>query len=249
MLKYLIAAAAGLMLTAPSFAQSTPAPQADGRVYELRTYTAGTGCLNELHTRFREHTVRLLERHGATSLGYWVPEDNGGNKLLFLLSYPSQAARNATWSALAADPEWLRIKRQSELKEGKLVERIESTFLTATAYSPAIQAHRDPDGRLFELRTATAASGQTDALHEKLRTETLPELEKNGTMVVGVWTVQNRSNDGNTVMYLVARKPAVGESEADSVLVSLSGFGMRRPSPRPDPATLRLLPTDYSPLK
>jgi len=247
--KYLLATGVGLLLTGPSSAQPTPAAPADSRVFELRTYTAGTGRLDELHARFRDHTVRLLERHGATSLGYWVPADNSDNKLVFLLSYPNQSARDRTWSTLAADPEWLRVKQSSELREGKLVERIESTFLTATEYSPTIGAAREPDSRQFELRTASATAGQADALHAKLRTETLPELERNGTAVLGVWTVRRPTGSDTTVMYLVARKPSVGETEADSVIVSLGGLGMRRPAPRPDPSTLLLRPTDYSPMK
>jgi hypothetical protein len=249
MFKYLVATLTGLLVVSPSSAQPDPSAQSDSRVFELRTYTAGADRLNELHARFRDHTVRLLERHGATNLGYWVPADNSDNKLMFLLSYPSQTARDRTWSALAADPEWLRAKRTSQLREGKLVDRIESTFLTATAYSPTIRAARDPDDREFELRTATAAAGQAEALHAKLRTDTIPELERNGTAVVGVWTVRKSSGNDTTVMYLVARKPGVGESEADSVLVSLSGVGLRRPSPRPDPSILLLRPTDYSPMK
>ncbi len=240
MLKYLLTVAVGFAV------MGTSAAQPNGTVYELRTYTAGAGRLDELHDRFRDHTSRLLEKHGATSLGYWVPADNADNKLVFLLSYPSQAARDRTWSTLAADPEWLRVKRSSEHRQGKLVERIESSFLTATDYSPAIRTTRERDTREFELRTATAPAGQAETLHAKLRTETLPNLERNGTSVLGVWTVRNQPGTNTTVVYLVARKP---ESEAESTIVSLSGFGMRRPGARPDPATLLLRPTDYSPMK
>jgi len=249
MLKYLLATVIGFLLVGPGAAQPSPTSQADNRVYELRTYTAGTGRLDDLHARFRDHTIRLLEKYGATTVGFWVPSDNADNKLVYLLSYPNQAARDRTWAGLAADPEWLRAKRSSELRDGKLVERIDSTFLTATAYSPTIRAARDPENRRFELRTATASEGQADALHARLRAETLPELERNGAAVLGVWTVNKASGNGTSVMYLVARKPELGESEKDSVVVSLNGVGMRRPAPRPDPSVLQLQPTDYSPMK
>jgi len=249
MFKYLLATVLGLIGVGVSSAQQAPAPQAESRVFELRTYTAGTGRLDELHARFRDHTIRLLEKHGATNLGYWVPADNADNKLLFLLSYPSQTARDHTWSALAADPEWLRIKRSTEMHDGKLVERIDSTFLMPTPYSPATRAVREHDTRRFELRSASASKEQAEALHTKLRTETLPALERIGTVVLGVWTVRKATDGDTTVMYLVARKPALGESDEDNVVVSLGGVGMRRPAPRPDPSTLLLLPTDYSPMK
>jgi hypothetical protein len=248
MLKYVLTTLVGLFLVSPSFAQPAPQSHVNARVFELRTYTANPGRLDDLHARFRDHTIRLLEKHGATSLGYWVPADNTENKLVFLLSYPSHSARQQTWSTLAADPEWLRVKRSSEIREGKLVDRIESTFLTATDYSPPIRATRDQDPRTFELRTATSPAGQFEALHVKLRTETLPELERNGMTILGVWTVRKSTGDPK-VMYLLARKLAIGETEADSTIVSLSGVGMRRPTPRPVGDTLRLKPTEYSPMK
>jgi hypothetical protein len=238
MLKFLLAMTLGVLVAATSSAQT------DARVFELRTYTASPEKLDELHTRFRDHTIRLLEKHGATNVGYWVPADNADGKIVFLLSYPSQAARDRTWSNLVADPEWLRAKRTSERQEGKLVERIESTFLTPTEYSPAIRAARDANAREFELRTAT---GKAQELHAKMRSETLPELERSSTAVLGVWTVRSASGADTTVMYLVARKPTVGE--ADSTIVSLRGVGMRRPAPRPDPSVLSLRATDYSPMK
>src|SRR5687768_15053191 len=34
------------------------------RVFELRTYTAPEGKFDALKTRFRDHTVRLFEKHG-----------------------------------------------------------------------------------------------------------------------------------------------------------------------------------------
>ena len=49
--------------------------QAGARVFELRTYTAPEGKLNELQARFRNHTTRLCQKHGITNVGYWVPQD------------------------------------------------------------------------------------------------------------------------------------------------------------------------------
>ncbi len=43
------------------------------RVFELRTYTASEGNLDHLHARFRDHTCKLFEKHGATNIAYWSP--------------------------------------------------------------------------------------------------------------------------------------------------------------------------------
>ena len=126
---------------------SDPAPAADGRllegralegrVFELRTYTAPPGRLPALHRRFREHTLRLFERHGMTNVGYWTPRDSARaqNTIVYLLAYPSQEAARASWRAFGRDPEWRRVASESEAN-GRIVEKVESVFLDPTDYSP-----------------------------------------------------------------------------------------------------------------
>jgi len=42
----------------------------EGRVFEIRTYTANEGKLDVLHARFRKHTLRLFEKHGMQNICY-----------------------------------------------------------------------------------------------------------------------------------------------------------------------------------
>ena len=37
--------------------------QEEGKVFELRTYTATPGNLDNLHARFRDHTTRIFRKH------------------------------------------------------------------------------------------------------------------------------------------------------------------------------------------
>lgn len=122
--------AAGILMTA------SPA-RAEGRVYEMRTYTTEPGRLDALHKRFREHTNQLFVKHGMTLVGYWTPADGptAGNTLVYILAYPSKAAREASWKAFAEDPEWQKAKAESE-KDGKIVSKVDSQFLNPTDYSP-----------------------------------------------------------------------------------------------------------------
>jgi hypothetical protein len=108
-------------------------------VYELRVYHAFEGKLDDLLTRFREHTIQLFEKHGIKSVAYWTPTDDPlkGKTLIYVLAHPSREAATANWQAFRDDPEWQRARDQSEAK-GKLVEKVESTFLTLTSFSPAI---------------------------------------------------------------------------------------------------------------
>lgn len=108
----------------------------DSRVFELRTYTAHPGKLADLERRFRDHTMRLFERHGMTNVGYWIPQDSTGeNTLVYLMAYPSREAATRSWEAFRADPDWIAARTLSEAN-GPIVERVESLFLSPTDYSP-----------------------------------------------------------------------------------------------------------------
>lgn len=111
----------------------------DSRVFEMRTYYAAPGKLEDLQARFRDHTVKLFEKHGMTNIGYWVPVDEKtgqptGNTLVYILAYPSLEARTKSWDGFRNDPAWTAARNESE-KNGKLVEKIDSVFLKATDYS------------------------------------------------------------------------------------------------------------------
>ena len=115
------------------------APAGSGRVFELRTYTASPGKLDALNARFRDHTIALFKKHGMEVVGFWEPleKDSGaGEKLVYILAHQSRAAADASWKAFREDPEWVKVKADSE-KGGVLTSRIESVFLAATDYSPS----------------------------------------------------------------------------------------------------------------
>lgn len=116
----------------------TPEAQAQTmRVFEMRTYTTHPGRLDALHKRFREHTNYIFVKHGMSLIGYWTPAEGpeSANTLVYILAYPSMAAREASWKAFREDPDWAEARAASEA-DGKIVEKVESQFLNPTDYSP-----------------------------------------------------------------------------------------------------------------
>lgn len=103
-------------------------------LYELRTYTTVDGRMPALQDRFRNHTVKLFEKHGMKNVVYLTPADEP-NKLVYLLAHKDKAARDASFDAFRKDPDWIAARDASE-KDGKIVEKVESVFLTPTDYSP-----------------------------------------------------------------------------------------------------------------
>ena len=106
---------------------------AENRVFEMRTYYTAEGKLENLLTRFRDHTTRLFEKHGMQNIGYWVPKDKP-NTLVYILAYKDEAAAKAAWDAFRQDPEWVKARTASEVN-GKLVDKVESVFMRPADFS------------------------------------------------------------------------------------------------------------------
>ena len=125
-------------LSAGSLLQSGIAhAQAAKHVYELRTYTAPEGKLADLHTRFRDHTVRIFNKHGMKSVIYLAPQDapDSQNTLIYVLEHPSREAAKKAWADFQADPEWVKVAADSQVN-GRIVSKVVSVFADPTDYSP-----------------------------------------------------------------------------------------------------------------
>ncbi|HVN22202.1 MAG TPA: NIPSNAP family protein [Dongiaceae bacterium] len=114
-----------------------------GGVYELRVYHAAQGKLQELLARFRDHTVQIFARHGMESVAYWTPMDDPekDKTLIYILRHPSREAAEANWKSFRDDPEWKSVKEKSEAN-GTLVDKVDSTYMVLTDFSPQITSKR-----------------------------------------------------------------------------------------------------------
>jgi hypothetical protein len=103
-------------------------------VYELRTYTTEPGRLPALHKRFKEHTIKLFEKHGMKNGMYWVPMEED-NKLIYVVQHESREAAEKSWIAFRNDPEWKKVAAESEA-DGKIVAKVDRVFMRLVDYSP-----------------------------------------------------------------------------------------------------------------
>jgi NIPSNAP len=105
-------------------------------VYELRMYHANPGKMGELRDRFGNHTDAIFKQHNLKSVGYWIPEDlpSSQNLFVYILEHPSRAEAEKNWAAFQADPEWQKVKAESEAN-GKLVDHIDRYFMDPTSFS------------------------------------------------------------------------------------------------------------------
>ena|SRR5688572_23326394 len=129
-----------IVLLAVSFAPIGPAQEKsvakDSRCFEMRTYYPAAGKFEALHARFRDHTNKLFVKHGMELVGYWVPTDKEQEqRLIYILAHKSRDAAKKSWQEFVNDPDWKKAHRESEAN-GKLVEKMDVVFMSATDYSP-----------------------------------------------------------------------------------------------------------------
>lgn len=251
-----------LMLFAALLASCATLMAADATsspVYEMRVYYAPEGKLNDLHARFRNHTLKLFEKHGMKNIGYFVPEgENKENKLVYWLEYPSREAREKSWKEFFADPDWQKAWKDSE-KNGSLVigNRIESVFMTRTDYSPVPKIEKK-GGRVFEMRTYTTPEGKLPNLNARFRNHTLKLFEKHGMENVIYWNKTADQKDASTTLiYLLGHKDREAARKSfDAFRQDAAWVAAKSESEKNGSLTVPngvksefLVPTDYSPLK
>ncbi len=127
-------------LWAASRQANATSSQGAAGVFELRIYHAAPGKLPELEARFRDHTIKIFDRHGLKSVAYWTPMDepDKSNTLIYILQHPSREAATANWKSFQDDPEWKSVREKSEAN-GKLVEKVDSTYMELTDFSPQLR--------------------------------------------------------------------------------------------------------------
>jgi hypothetical protein len=245
----------GLLLTTMNSILPLAAAEKDTRCYEMRTYYAAPGKLDDLHARFRDHTMEIFESHGMVNLGYWVPVDNKDNVLIYVLGYPSREDRDKMWKGFMADPKWTSAYKASTVK-GRLVKKVDSVFLTATDYSPQIKVDKHGHDRLFELRRYISPAGKLQDLQSRFRDHTVELFTKHGMAQFAYWTPMDKKQGAdNTLIYILAHesKEARDQSFAafgkDPAWKSARAASEKNGSLTSKVESTLMNPTDYSPTR
>jgi len=215
----------------PVFGETVIEPKFEGQILELRTYHAAPDKLDKLLSRFRDHTCKLFAKHGMTNVGYWVPVENPDNLLIYLMAYPDKQARDASWKAFMADPEWKKAASESEV-DGKLVAKVDEVFMTPTDFSAGFAAvardkakgfhnltesHPAPAGNehLFEMRTYTATSDHLPNLHSRFRNHTMAIFKTHGMINLGYFQLTpDQPGSENTLLYFLAHKDSAAAEKS-----------------------------------
>lgn len=178
----------------------------DSRYFEMRTYHCNENKRPDLIKRFKDHTLRLFEKHGIDNIGYFIPTDPENNSLTFILAYPDAASRDVRWNNFANDPEWKEAHRNSEAN-GRLVAKVDQVFLeVAKALSPKIKQSNSKGERIFELRTYHCFPGKLDELNARFRDHTRKLFKKHGMTNVAYWFTAEKDTTQPKLVYLLAHE-------------------------------------------
>lgn len=227
-------------------------------VYELRTYTTNEDKLDNLHARFRDHTMRIFNRHGMKSVGYWVPTEKpkSQNTLIYVLKHTSPKSAEASWKAFRSDPEWQKVARESEVDGKILAKAPESLFMDAADYSPKYKSDKTDDEVVFELRIYRTNKGKLKNLDARFRDHTIGLFAKHGIRSVAYWHPVNEPDSTDTLIYIIRH------DGRDAAKKSWQAFGsdpewqkVARESQvdgrilRESPESIYMKATDYSAIK
>lgn len=249
-----VAAAFSTFTTTAADAKTGAEPSA---IYEMRVYYAAEGKLDALNARFRDHTMKLFEKHGIANIGYFTPEGaNPERKLVYFLSYPNREARDKSWKEFGSDPDWQKAAKESE-KNGRLVTKVEQYFLQPTDYSPKLRGG-NTGNHVYELRTYTTPEGKLGDLDKRFKDHTIDLFAKHGMENVIYWHRMNDQKDAKTTLvYLLAHKSKdAAKASFDAFRKDPDWVKAKGESEKNGPLTVDqgvksefLVPTDYSPMK
>jgi hypothetical protein len=156
-------------------------------IYELRLYSVSPGRMADVHARFGVHLPALFAKHRVNCVGRWSAlAGPDAPRFVYLMAYRDYAEREAIWAGFAQDPEWWRIRAETNAGH-EMVERHDLFFLKPNG---AWQADAHPEeivGGLHELVQQEIAPGQAANASAFLDQMYVPLLREAGARVLGIF--------------------------------------------------------------
>jgi hypothetical protein len=258
-----LVAVAACSLASPLAAQEAEA-KSGGKLYELRFYVTNPGKLPDLHARFRDHTMKLFEKHGMENIIYWTVSegakddgDKAANMLVYVIAHKDEASKDASWAGFINDPEWTAVAKKSEENGKILAERPRAIFMRETDFSaPDAPANADSGvpARLWELRQYNDGAERVPHTVDRFGSGEAEIFTKNGMETVKFWT----ATDNSAFIYLLAHKDkAASDVSWAGFKAEFADFMKAYKASHPDVPkgsgngheVRFLVPTDYSPRK
>ena len=104
-------------------------------LYELREYTVVPGKLPALIARFTDHTLKLFDKHGfdVAFISHTEFGDNSIGEVVYAVRWESYQQMQDGWARMLGDPEWQRVKADSE-RDGALNSAVRRRLLNTAPF-------------------------------------------------------------------------------------------------------------------
>lgn len=235
-----------------------------GKLYELRIYTTHPGKLPDLHARFRDHTMKLFEKHGMENIIYWTVSqgtkedgEDKDNMLVYVIAHKDEASKDASWKAFISDPQWKAVAAKSEENGKILAKPPQAILMRETDFSASDEPANDGTdavARLWELRQYNDGPERVPHTVDRFGSGEKELFTKHGMETVKFWT----ATDNSAFIYLLAHKDkAAADTSWKGFFADFRGFMDEYRASHPNLPKGRgngnevrfLVPTDYSPRK
>jgi hypothetical protein len=117
--------------------QNNRLPDSKTRVFEIRTYTTSQK-MEVFQEFFQNTTMQLFKKYGFEPVGFWVPQDppRFGNTFVYMLAFPDRETAKLKWEAFFKDPKWVKDRADFIAKHGRILDNIDSQFVSPVDVSP-----------------------------------------------------------------------------------------------------------------
>ena len=181
-----------------------------GPIYELRIYQANERRMQDLVTRFRQHTDGLFKHHGLQPMVYWTasggtPRQN--RRFIYVLKHPSRYAAFANWTHFTNDRQWQRVLETPQF-QGLLSGRPVSYFALPPDDARLEEVLSRKQGGIHELRIYQAANGDAQKLKQFYRETMQPALEQHQISTLTTWTPFDRPESEHLLITILHHQDA-----------------------------------------
>lgn len=183
---------------------------------ELRLYEVEPGRMDHMLARYRGPLRELFARHGIDVTGAWHANFGPRSPLfIYLMHWPSLEARTEAWNGFYADPQWARVRTETN-GASELVERYDLNFLKPITALPT--ALPEAMGEL-ELQIGQVRIGAGGAARQWLQEQAPKVLQASGGQLLGAYEYMTGNDLPRACMFVGWRDDLARRNAASALAV------------------------------
>jgi len=105
-------------------------------VYQLRIYKLHPGNEQHFHDRFSRQCMPIMQHYGFDIVFTSQSGEPNHEEFVYLLRWKDRNTQLSAWKSFLADPEWIRIKKETAAQWGDLVDDVQDRSLDMLPYTP-----------------------------------------------------------------------------------------------------------------